>query len=228
MKHLAWIALAAGLALVSAGTVADPAVKVYMDRESAGWAYKNSDYAFVIEQQGCRIQWNAEEGKDGIRRLLVRRDCKVGFMEQIPLHRAILKAISQQWPLPSFKSMAWTSLCYGQDIGQCAPIIRASLQSADYIDYYRHYPHSRLKGINSLFVQLANSTQSYAPLAALLREFGADVRLASVEKVFESRLADTPFAEALKPLALGKSPKAKVMVDAGFWYFDLTDSGRSP
>ena len=211
---------------VSSRVVADPVVNVYLDSQSAGWAYKTFDYAFVAGREGCRIQWNAEEGKDGSRRLSIRRDCKAGFLEQLPLHRAILKEITQKWPLPSFKSMAWGPLCADKERVLCGPIIRASLQSKDYIDYYRHYPHSKLKDINGLFVGLANSSQSYAPLAGLLREFGVHIHLLSVEKVFEARLQQTPFAEEYKSLALDKSPLARVMVDAGSWWFSLAPSGQ--
>ncbi len=211
--------LVAGLLVFSGACRAGPTVRVYLDKESSGWAYKVSDYAFLAEQDGCRIQWNAEEGKDSIRRLSVRRDCKASFAEQVPLHQAILEEIGKRWPLASFKSMAWVMLC--EDKALCKPIIRASLQSKDYLDYCRHYPRSRLKGLNGLFVQLANSTQSYAPLAELLGEFGVSVRLAGVEKVFEAPLGQTPFANEFKPLAPGKNLKARVMVDAGFWYFNI-------
>lgn len=218
--------LAMGLVLFSGACGAGPAVKVYLDKESSGWAYKTSDYAFLLEQEGCRIQWNAEEGKDAIRRLSVRRDCKASFAEQVSLHRAILAEIAKRWPLASFKTMAWGLLCEDKDKTLCKPIIRESLLSADYRDYCKHYPHSKLKGINGLFVQWANATRAYAPLADLLGEFGANVRLISVEKVFEAPLGKTPFADEFKALAPGKSLKTRVMVDAGSWYFSIQATGQ--
>jgi len=222
VRKLNAVFLAIGLLQGSEGCATEPLVKSYLDKESAGWAYKASDYAFVAEEAGCRIQWNAEEDKEGVRRLLVRRDCPASFAEQIPLHRAILKAISQRWPLPSFKSMAWGPLCMDNDITLCRTIIQSSLKSKDYVDYYKHYPHSKLKSLNGLFMELANKTQSYAPMAGLLREFGADIRLIAVEKVFEARLDDASLADELKPFAPKNRRHSKAMVDAGSWYFSLS------
>lgn len=40
-------------------------IKIFLDTESAGWAFKSSDYAFLVETEGCRIKWNAVKQKDG-------------------------------------------------------------------------------------------------------------------------------------------------------------------
>ncbi len=209
------------LLLSPAESYAQPEVTVYLDKESAGWAYKTSDYAFVATKDNCRIQWNAIEEKDGGRWLTVRRNCKLGFHGQTAPHRAILKEIAKKWPLQSFKSIDWGPLCDEGDWDWCRPIAKASLQSKDFIDYYKHYPHSKFPGINGLFVELANSTVSYAHLAELMREFGTQIKLGSVEKVFYLRISQSPFAEEFKTLTAAKNPKTKLMYNAGMAYFSI-------
>ena len=156
---------------------------VYLDKTSSGWATKHFDYALVVEKKTCRIQWNAVEENSGDRFLLVRRKCQLGFSDQQPLHTAILKEIDQRWGLKTFKSIDWGSLCDKSDWSWCEPIAKASLQSKDFIDYYQHYPRSKVKELNGLFVELANQTQSYAAFAELFKPFGVNLRLNAVEKV---------------------------------------------
>lgn len=218
-KYYAYALLA--LWLSPAASTAEPAVQVYLDKASAGWAYKSFDYAFVAEQDNCRIQWNAAEDKEGGRWLAVRRNCKADFSGQVALHRAILKEIAHKWPLPSFKSIDWGPLCDEGDWDWCRPIAKASLRSKDFIDYYKHYPHSKLTGLNGLFVELANATACYAPLAELLREFGTSIKLGAVEKVFYLPVIQSPFAEEFKTLAAAKNPKMKLMYNAGMAYFTI-------
>ncbi|MBW1693527.1 MAG: hypothetical protein JRJ41_05075 [Deltaproteobacteria bacterium] len=55
-------------------------VKVFLDTESAGWAFKSSDHAFLVETEGCRIKWNAVKKKDGGMYLSVRRNCDLTFV----------------------------------------------------------------------------------------------------------------------------------------------------
>ena len=195
-------------------------VEVYPDKESAGWAYKQSDYAFVASRPGCRVQWNAVEYKSGERALEVRRECAEPFAAQRDLHRAVLREIAKRWPVASFTSLSWGPLCANNDWQWCRPIAQASLTSADYIDYWQHYPNSKLHEVNSLFVELANTTHSYGSLAELLAEFGVSVELRSVEKVFSGRLDKSPFAGELAEKAPPGNPR--VLYNAGMSSFALT------
>ena len=196
-------------------------VHVYLDKTSSGWATKRFDYALVAENNGCRIQWNAVEENSGDRFLSVRRNCQLGFSGQQPLHSAILKEIDQRWGLKSFKSIDWGSLCDKTDWSWCEPIGKASLQSKDFIDYWQHYPHSKLKELNGLFVELANQTQSYAAFAELFKPFGVNLRLSAVEKVFTARASDSYFPEELSSVFKGQNSKARAMYNAGMVYFAI-------
>jgi hypothetical protein len=144
-----------------------------------------SDYAFVATLEGCRIQWSAVQLKPpNSRRLVLQRECQLPFSEQLPLHRAILQKIFAEWPTAEFDGISWGSFRHGPDWSWNMPIALASAQSADWRDYRENYPNSKYKSLNHLFVKLARETDAYHPLRELMREFGADVELVTVEKVF--------------------------------------------
>jgi len=196
-------------------------VRSYLDRGSAGWAYKKSDYAFVLEDKGCRIQWNAVEMKEPKekRHLSVRRDCPVSFSEQVPLHRAILKEIFSQWPIGEFDTISWGNFGDPSDWSWNIPIAIASSRSKEYRDYRANYPKTKFWNLNGIFVKLANETKSYRDLQLLIQEFGADIDLLSVEKVLTQPAKDIPFYPALKEQNI--SGKTRLIYDAGFTYFRI-------
>ena len=196
-------------------------VRSYLDRESAGWAYKKSDYAFVIESKGCRIQWNAVEPKEPEekRHLGVRRNCPIPFSEQVPLHRAILKEIFSKWPIGEFDTISWGNFGDPADWSWNIPIAVASYKSKAFRDYRRNYPKTRFWNLNGIFVKLANETKSYSDLQLLIQEFGSDIELLSVEKVLTQPAKDIPFYPALKERNI--SSKTRLIYDAGFTYFRI-------
>lgn len=216
--------LISGVAVASAET-SDPNQKIevrsYLDRDSAGWAYKTSDYAFVAESKGCRIQWNAVEMKEPAekRHLSVRRNCPIPFSEQVPIHRAILKELFSQWPIGEFDTISWGNFGDPADWSWNIPIAIASDKSKEYRDYRKNYPKTRFWNLNGIFVKLANETKSYRDLQLLIQEFGADIDLLSVEKVLSQRAKDIPFYPELKKQNI--SSKTRLIYDAGFTYFRI-------
>jgi len=194
-------------------------IKVFLDTESAGWAFKSSDHAFLVETEGCRIKWNAVKKKDGGMYLSVRRNCDLPFVQQAPVHRAILREINERWKISEFKYILWGSFCNRNDWSWCIPIAQASLQSDDYIDYCKNYPDSKLKNVNSLFVKITNKTNSYKELSGLVADFGVILKLKRVDKVFSTRLEDAPFFDALKDLGIKDNPR--ILFNAGMTYFYL-------
>lgn len=196
-------------------------VRSYLDRESAGWADKKSDYAFVVESKGCRIQWNAIEMKEPQekRHLRVRRNCPITFSEQVPLHRAILKEIYSQWPIGEFDTISWGNFGDLADWSWNIPIAIASSRSKEYRDYRANYPKTKFWNLNGIFVKLANETNAYYELQQLIQEFGADIQLLSVEKVLALPAKEIPFYPSLKEHNI--SGKARLIYDAGFTYFRI-------
>ena len=205
--------------LFTSQSSANTEVIEYLDMKSAGWAHKVSDHAFVTEKNGCRIQWNAIENKNGDRYLRVRRNCELNFIDQIVFHRSLLTKISEQWPLDNFKYIIWGSLCDKDDWKWCRPIAKISLKSPEYIDYWKNYPNSKLKEVNSLFVKISNSSNSYSDFSELLNEFSIQVKLKSVEKVFSQRLNSSPFSQEFKEIVLNSNPK--VMYNVGIAVFSI-------
>ena len=203
---------------VSAGEVE---VRSYLDRESAGWAYKKSDYAFVVESKGCRIQWNVVEMKEegSKKQLSVRRDCPISFSEQVRYHRAILQEIFSKWPIADFDSLSWGSFGDAADWSWNLPVAIASSKSKEYKDYKANYPNSKVKSINAIFVKLANETTAYRDLQRLIQEFGADIELSSVEKVFVSEAQQLPFYHLLRDH--GITGKSRLIYDVAFSYFKI-------
>jgi hypothetical protein len=194
-------------------------VRSYPDTQSAGWAYKKSDYAFVAEFEGCRIQWNATESNQaGSKKYLSAiRNCSLPFKQQLPIHRAILKEIFAKWPASDFDSISWGRFAGDSDHAWSMPVAIASASSKEYRDYRMHYPNSRTLNINTLFVKLANETDAYHELRLLFMELGATIELSAVEKVFVSTARDLPFFDILNKH--GISSGARLMYDAAFSYF---------
>ena len=197
------------------------AIKVFLDRDSGGWNDKISDYAFLTEVDGCRIQWNAVEEKDGTRSLVLHRTCNIPFSQQAQIHRAILKQINARWEIDCFKYISWDSFCNKNDWSWCIPIAEASLRSKEFIDHCRKYPKIETVSTNHIFIKLANQTYSYKPLADIFREFGVHIELRTVQKVFALKLKKAPFYDQLRNLNIKGNPM--VMYDAGMTYFSINN-----
>ncbi len=196
-------------------------VKSYLDTGSAGWAYKKGDYAFVAETEGCRIQWNAVEMKEGegSNYLAVRRTCSLPFSDQIPMHRAILKEIFSKWDIKFFKNISWGSFGNEWDWSWCIPIAMASWKSPEYAEYRSKYPRWETSPLNNIFVNLANDTDAYQNLKKLFQEFGVTIELDSVEKVFAGKAKELPFYSELKARGITGNPR--LIYDVAFSYFKI-------
>lgn len=198
---------------------AEIVVSEYLDTNIADWVFKKSDYAYVDDQNDCKIGWNVIEVKSGERYLSVRRNCDLLFKDQLKIHRAILKKINEKWKLNSFKYFSWGRFCSRADYSWCKSVARLSITSVDYVDYWKNYPNSRIKSPNKLFVTLANSSHSYSSLVGLFSEFGVKIRLKEVEKVFSSRLNSSPFKGEL--VTQPGEPNPRVMYNVGMSYFEI-------
>jgi len=199
---------------------AEVTVTEYLDKESGGWAYKKSDYAYEAEKNKCHIKWNAIENKTGDSYLHVRRNCPQKFSDQIKLHRKILSKINSKTPLHTFKYIVWGTFCVENDLNWCQPVAELSLKSEEYIDYWKNYPNSKIKSPNSIFVELANASQSYDQLNKLLIEFGIEVKLDSVEKVFSNKLNSSPFSGQFSNNGAHNNPR--IMYNVGMAVFEIT------
>lgn len=213
LSLMAFTALPCGLA-----SGAEITVNSYLDKSTSGWANKISDYAFEASVPGCLIKWNAVEEKNDVRYLVLNRDCQLDFDEQIALHRAILDAIRKQWPLNHFTSISFGSFGLPSEQSWMIQIALASAKSGEYRHYRQNYPNTP-ESLNGLFVRIANQTDAYMPLKRLFREYGVEIQLSGVEKVFVQKAGKLPFHEAL--LSSGVRENDKVMFMAGSSYFSI-------
>jgi hypothetical protein len=195
-------------------------VKIYLDRDSGGWMDKVSDYAFLVERDGCKIQWNAIEEKSGERRLRVRRDCEKPFSEQAPLHQAILRHINSRWAISSFRYINWGPLCSEGDWGWCIKIAEASMKSLEFIEHCKKYRNIEMVSPNPIFIKLANETHAYKELSDILKEFGVNIRIRIVQKVFSFKLRQTPFYDQMKGLKVKGNPRVMYDVGEAYFYFN--------
>ncbi|MFZ2197541.1 MAG: hypothetical protein WAV13_07410, partial [Thermodesulfovibrionales bacterium] len=114
------------------------------------------------------------------------------------------------------------SFCNKNDWSWCIPIAEASLQSKEFIEHCNKYPENiETVSTNHIFIKLANQTNSYKPLSEIFREFGVNIKLGTVQKVFALKLKDTPFYNQLRNLKIKGNPM--VMYDAGMTYFYINN-----
>jgi hypothetical protein len=195
-------------------------VKVQADTNAAGSANKLSDVAYSIQDGDCLIRWNAIQLKaDNKRMLKVYRQCDKSFEAQAGYHEDILARINKDTPIASFTSVSWGGFRYKNDDSWVIPIAVASDRSDTYHDYRENYPMARVNNINQIFVELANQTRSYQPLAKLFEDYNLSLTLEAVEKVFASKAGKLPFYEDLREKRIGKY--ASVIYDAGMCDFRL-------
>lgn len=200
-------------------------VRSYLDRSTAGWADKASDYAFEVALPGCLIRWNAVQPISGERSLELRRECGRSFAQQAPIHQAILRAIDARWSLAQFTRLWFGSFALSTETEWGVPIAVASAKSPDYLDYRRRYPNTR-HNLNALFLRFARETDAYRPLRELFAPFGLGVELTSVEKVFAQPVQRLPIRAALRERGLGDGEQ--VIYAAGSSYFSLRPISGAP
>jgi len=134
------------------------------------------------------------------------------------LHRAILKAIDSKWKLSSFDSVGWGSFQNGEGVSWNLPIAAASAKSSKYQDYRLHYSTSKLN-LNAFFVEEANRLNVYAPLKNLFGEFGIELKLDGVEKVFTPKAEKLPVRQELRDLGIAGGER--VVWDVGSSWFRM-------
>ena len=206
-------------AAMSQPVYAEYDVKQMTDTENGGWAYKTMDEQFSVVDGDCTIKWNAVFYKEHGQSLNLQQDCPRPFEEQVPIHRAILTKINEQWPITEFEGFGHGGFVHGLDREWSVAVAVASSKSDDYADFRKNYPNSRYTSLNAIFVKLFNQAKPHQALDDLFGEFGAMVSLKGVEKVFTQKVAETPIHEELQ--AHGLSDKTSVIYDVGLSHFSI-------
>ena len=197
---------------------------------------KNSDNLYIekigtysLEKDGCAIFWEVSVHRDKKEKNIILRTrqpmgvtCTFPFVKQLPLHRKIFNEIFKDWGKQQFHSLFIGPL-YRLEPGNTWNIrmAMASSDSSDWADWCKNYPHhSSGKSSNRIFVELANQVDAYRELASLFKEFGLQIELHSVEKVFGKKAKELPFYKELKSRGLEGNPR--LIYDAGMIYFSIS------
>ena len=204
---------------VSAAFAEAPEITRFVDKDSAGWAYKLNDIAFLYRSSDCIIQWNAIQNLEHELSLSLYQKCDKPFSLQLPIHRKILDKINHEYPLRNFTNLSWGRFCKESDYSWCAKIALASLKSDEYADYRKNYPNSKIKNINRLFVFLAEQSNAYEPLKRLFEEYSLNISLSQVEKVFVYKLEQQPFSSMDQFSAF--DPGQRVIGNTGSSFFSI-------
>lgn len=175
---------------------------------------------YFIQDDDCRISWFVNRQKpDNKSFLSMTQQCPHSFADQVDLHEDILEKINKDFSLTGFTSLQWGMFTYHNDNSWVIPIALASDKSDTYFDYRKNYPHAKVNDLNQIFIELANSTHAYQPLADLFREYNLTLVLKEAEKVFTSRADKLTFYPELRDQSVGQH--ARIMYDAGMTWFQI-------
>jgi len=177
---------------------------------------------YEAESNGCKIIWSlAYPTKDkkrfGLK--MTNKECSLTFEKALPIHKAILKKIFQENKIEN-GTLFWSGFdpkTVG-DWSWAIPIAMASNDSNDWQNWRKNYPNVD-KSSNQIFIEITNSVNAYAPLKILFKDYGYDLKLSSVEKVFAQRAKDLKFYDELKAKGIKGNPK--LTYDVGVSYFEF-------
>ncbi len=177
------------------------------------------DYLLSATEDGATIEYYIRDNYLDVR---FTNCVNRSFLDNKKMHKAILTELISKMDIQDYTRLLWGSFSKNSDYNWCKDIAIASSRSEDYLDYKINYPNSKIKSLNGLFVELANSTSSYLELKELFLEFDLELEISSVEKVFTSKVKDLPIKDILiKENILENS---RVIYDSGMIVFNMTTS----
>ena len=194
------------------------AISSYIDKETNIWTSKRE--VFVGKLGECKLSYSVSQSKDKKFKtsLFLRNKCHKPFIEQIPVHKALLEKIFTKYPKEKWATFAWGHFATKDNFSWTLPIARASIKSKEYRDYLLHYPNTPYN-INKIFVKLANETLAYKELQRIFNELRHDIKLTSVEKVFTTKAKNYELYSVLKKE--GINPEQRLIYNVGMSYFRI-------
>ena len=190
-----------------------------------------TNYRFAAAQPGKALNWDLFQSKiewDVIavsrkptKHIIVHQPTDTTcFSANVAIHRALLKEIVSRWPMSEFDGISFGCMGRPPDWSWSIAVAVASSKSDDYKDYKAHYPHSRITGLNGLYVDLVRQCDTWRPLREFFKDFGADLQWWGGEKVMDAKAEELPFYAQLR--RLGVSGKTRVIYDAMGNAFSIT------
>ena len=169
-----------------------PEVKKQVELVNSEYSVKLTRYSLPVEN--CVVTWEANRTPDkALRNISIQYrapyPCTKSFEELRPAHQRILKTLFLDHPADHIKGMHTGGLASLQPNGSWNKVIaEAATKSEDYLDFRKNYPkHASKKSSNDILVDLLHQERPYAPFTNLLADFGFQVEVEGVEKVFNSK-----------------------------------------
>jgi hypothetical protein len=165
---------------------------------------------FVIENNGCRIEWTVLAHEPGVVRH--RSECALTPAGQAPLLGKILNSVLGAHM--TLRALDWGRLFPdgAEDATMPVFLALAAKKSPDW-DVIRGKPRS--PDINGTIRRLVNESGMYQELSAVFRKAGLEIEVAYVEKVLVAPAVQLPFFDRLR--SQGIEPKDQVPFDCIVW-----------
>lgn len=170
-------------------------------------------------KNGVTLIFRIAEGFIDVR---TRKDIDSKDVDILELYREMLLELVKLFDINKFTRFQTGSFSRCGDPNWSIPIAVASSKSHLYKDYRENYPNSQLKYLNNHFVYIANELYAYRELDTLFKEFGINIKLTRVEKVFTGKVSEIKLREQL--VDAGLSLDTRVMFDSGIYTFSMTSA----
>lgn len=206
--------------------VEDWVIKKEVNKVDSPWRTHEGKY--IISYNGCELIWSVSSSKKD-KKINLRAysksealpsTCPTKLSKKLELHKKVLTEIHKDFPLTEGSAFMTSELDpVPSNNEHNIQIILASLDSADYLDYKKNYPHHKSqKSANRILKELIKKNNIDKDLKLLFADFNLAPELESVEKVFTSR--GTRIKSANFPAHLRNSKK-RFMTGAGMYWFKL-------
>lgn len=180
-------------------------------------AYYDLEGSYSAKKDKCEVLWwitrdkKKEKKNIFIKQVTAQSDaeCEQDFQALLPLHRTVLAELFKDFPAETVFGVSTGSLEVINKSGSWnLPVAKASL-AHDSLNKPK-------KSSNLLFVELLIETNAAQPFKALFAEFGLEIEVKSVEKVFHSLIKETKFKDQFAPSVQNK----QVITDAGMIWWE--------
>lgn len=171
---------------------------------------------FVISSGDCRISWTVYESETNRGVIRHRSDCGLTLEEQAPLIDKLLrKVLLSGTDAAGFRTLSWGRL-YPDGARDATLSLRLALTAKRSADWDPTRGKPRGGDINGWVRNLANEGAIYEELRPIFRQFGLEIRLATVEKVLVQKAKLLPFFDRLR--AAGVRPDDRLPFDCQAWF----------
>lgn len=125
------------LGLPAFGTVEEdwllPPVAQYQDKDSAGWANKSDDQAFVAQVNGCKVKWNVWSPKEKDKPLTIeaRSECEKRPEMLYTLSEHVFGAIMKKYPAERFGQLVTSQWCSTPEVSERLAVAAMNLLAKD-------------------------------------------------------------------------------------------------